>query len=200
MADPVTAGIGLLGIGLSAAGGIVGAQGAAYTGQAQKAQADYQAAIAGMNAKLAEADARYAEEAGVSEQVVAGLRGREAVGAIKAGFGAGNIDPTKGSARNVITSQEVVNQFNQEMILANAAKRAYGFRVQAAGDTAQGRLYTLAGQTAETAAGYGVTSSLLGAAGSVSSKYLQAKQSGLFSGAKQTGLFGGLFDQSTTTT
>jgi hypothetical protein len=62
------------------------------------------------------------------------------------------------------------------VIRANAAKKAYGFEVGAAEDVAQAGAYTVAGETSVTAGDIGAVSSVLGAAGSVSSKWLQASQ------------------------
>ncbi len=183
MADPVSATIAGIGLASSASGGIMGAIGSSYSGKANKAMYDYQAGIADINRRVAEQDAQYTRIAGEREAEIAGLKGREIVGATKAGFGAGNIDPTRGSAVNVLKSEATVNAANLNMIRANAAKKAYGFEVTAAEDTAQGRLFTMAGDTSMTAGEIGATSSLLGAVGSVSSKWLQGRQQGLWGGS-----------------
>ncbi len=187
MADPVSATvIGGIGLVSSAAGGLLGAYGSQYSGSANAAMYNYQAGIAKMNATLARQDADYTRAAGESEAVSAGLKGREIVGATKAGFAAGNIDPTTGSARNTLASEAVVNATNLNMIRANAAKRAFGFEVTAAEDTAQGRLYTMGAETSRVAGGIGAASSLLGGVGSVSSKWLQGQQAGLW-GSQSSG-------------
>jgi hypothetical protein len=67
------------GMAASAAGGILGAGGSMYSGEAQAAQATYQAGVARVNARIAQQDADYARAAGEEEaqQVVP-----EAVGSI----------------------------------------------------------------------------------------------------------------------
>lgn len=182
MADPVTAALAIGGMAATAVGGMMSAGGTMYAGEADRTKNLYQQRIADMNSTLAKQDAEYAIEAGTSEQVIAGLKGRQIVGSIKAGIGAANLDPTKGSAVGVIKSQEAANVANQKMILANATKRAYGFEVAAAEDTAQGNLYALSADTSMTAAKIGATASLLGAGGQGASMGMTASQKGVFSG------------------
>jgi hypothetical protein len=188
MADPVSATLAGIGLASSAAGGIMGAFGSEYSGQANKTMYGYQSGIAAINSQLAKSDAEYARVAGEREAEIAGLKGREIVGATKAGYAAGNIDPTTGSAKGVLTSEAFVNAANQNTIRANAAKRAYGFEVTAAEDTAQSQLYTMAGNTSATAGNIGAVSSLLGGVGSVSSKWLAGQQAGIFGGSSGSGV------------
>lgn len=185
MADPVsisavTSVLGGVGMGASALGALTGAEGSLYGGSASKAMYDYQAGIARVNASLAKADAEYERVAGERTAEIAGLKGREIVASTKAGFGAGNIDPTSGSAKGVLTSEAAVNAANLNMIRANTAKKAYGYEVTAAEDTAQAGIYDLAGRTSRTAGDIGAVSSLLGGVGSVSSKWLQGQQAGMW--------------------
>jgi hypothetical protein len=82
----------------------------------------------------------------------------------------------------VLSSETAITQQNEAITRANAAKRAYGFNVAAAEDTAQAGAYKVAASTSEEAGELGAVSSIIGGAGSVSSKWLQASQSGAFGG------------------
>ena len=166
-----------VGAGAGVLGGLTQAFGSLFSGQAQAAQMQYQAGVAQVNAQVADQNATYATQAGEVEAQQSGMQGRQVVGETKAGFGAGNIDVSTGSGKNVISSETEVTQQNQGIIRANAAKRAYGFEVGAAEDVAQAGAYGVAAQTSQTAGEIGAVSSILGAAGSVSSKWLQASQS-----------------------
>ena len=174
MADPVS--LATIGIGSAAAGGLTGAIGSLFSGNAQAGMYNYQAGVAQVNATLASQDANYAIQSGDVEAGQSGLRTRAQVGATKTGIGAGNIDVNSGSASKVIASETEIGQQNQGIIQANAAKRAYGFNVTAAQDTAQAGAYQTAASTSQTSGEIGAISSIIGGAGSVSSKWLQSGQ------------------------
>jgi hypothetical protein len=180
MADPITAIVGGVGLASSVAGGFFGAQGAEYQAQAQANQAQYQAGVARINAQIQKQNADYAIAAGEVEAQQAGIGTRQTVGAERAAFGAGNIDVNSGSAAQVQASEIAVGQENQSIIRANAARRAYGATVEGAMDTAQAGVYDVARTTALEAGDIGAVSSILGAAGSVSTKWLQGRNLGMF--------------------
>ena len=174
MADPVS--LAVIGMGAAAAGGGVSALGSLFSGQAQKNMYNYQAGVARANAVVAKQDAAYALASGEVEAQQSGMKTRFQEGATKVGIAAGNIDTSTGSAGKVIASETEIGQENEAVIRANAAKKAYGFEVGAAEDVAQAGAYTVAGETSVTAGDIGAVSSVLGAAGNVSSKWLQASQ------------------------
>ena len=167
MADPIT----IAALGATAGGAILGAVGKEDQASAQAAQANYQAGVAQVNAALAKQDANYSLEAGGVQQQQAGMREGAAIGQTKAAFGASNI--AGGSKSSVVASEIEVGQSNQGIIEANAAKRAYGYEVGAASDTAQAGALRAGAQADITAGNIGAASSILGGVGSVSSKWLQ---------------------------
>jgi hypothetical protein len=65
-------------------------------------------------------------------------------------------------------------------IRSNAAKTAYDFSTKATMDLNQATLDTMAGANARTAGDINAASSILGTVGSVSSKWLQGKQMGMW--------------------
>ena len=75
-------------------------------------------------------------------------------GRIKAGIAAGNIDVGSGSAAKVQSAQTAITQENEGVIRADSAKRAYGFNVKGAMDTAQAGVYKTAAATSLTSRGY----------------------------------------------
>ena len=173
MADPVS--LAVIGMGAGAAGGGVSALGSLFSGQAQSNMYKYQAGVAQVNATLAKQDADYAEAAGQEESQASGMKTRFQIGQTKAAFGASNV---AGPSQNRVVSSEIaVGQENEALIQANAAKRAYGFNVKAAQDTAQAGAYDVAASTSETAGELGAVSSVIGAAGNVASKWLDFSKS-----------------------
>lgn len=181
MADPVS--LGAVGIGSTALGALTSAFGAKYSGDAQAAMYNYQAGVARVNATLAQQDANYATSAGEVEAQESGMKTASEVAATRAGFGASNIDVNTGSHAAVTGSETEIGQFEQQAIRANAAKTAFGFNVKAAQDTAQAGAYDTAATTSKTSGDISAVSSLISGFGSVSSKWLQAKQVGIGSGS-----------------
>lgn len=167
MASPLA----LAGIGAGAAGSVIGALGKLGQGQSEAQMYNYQAGVAAVNAQIAKQDANYTLDAGGVQQQQAGMRERATIGATRAGFGASNV---AGASKNAVVSSEIeVGQQNQGIIAANAAKRAYGFEVGAASDTATAGALDFSASNAKTAGDIGAVSSILGGVSSVSSKWLQ---------------------------
>ena len=175
MADPAT--LATVGIGSTVAGGGIKAFGDYFTGKSQTAMYNYQAGVAAVNAAVAKQDAIYTRETGEVEAQQSGLRTRAQVGATRAGFGAGNLSTTTGSANQVLSSETKIGQTNEAVVRANAAKRAFGYDVAAAGDTAQAGADVMAGHYSRTASGVNIASTILGTVGNVAGKWLQAGQS-----------------------
>lgn len=173
MADPAT--LAIIGMGTGAAGSIIQGIGAQGQGASQAAMFNYQAGTAQISAQLAKQDANYATAAGEVEAQQSGMRTRSEVGQTRAAFGASNV--TGGSQDAVLKSEHDIGVENEELIRSNAAKRAYGFNVEAAKDTAQSSVYANAASTSKTAGTLGMISSLIGGASNVSSKWLQYGQS-----------------------
>lgn len=170
MADPVTIGA----MGLSAAGSVISGMGSTFAGQAQSNMYGYQAGLALQNAQLARQDANYAIGAGEVEAQQSGMKTRAEVGQTRAAFGASNV--AGASQDRVVKSETDIGQENQALIRANAQKRAFGFNVQAAKDTAQSKIYQTAAETSRESGQIGLLSSIIGGAGNVASKWMQYKQ------------------------
>jgi hypothetical protein len=164
MADPIS----MIAVGSMAAtaiGGGVTAMGQLQGGAAAKAMYDYRARIAQENAK-------YETALGERKAGELGMRQRAQAGQIKAAQGASGLDVSRGSAVEVQKSQGEIARIEQEDVRYSAARRAYGEETQAG-------LYTAAGKQAKTASYYEAAGTVLGSAGSVSDKWLQARSTGL---------------------
>lgn len=170
-----------MGIGASGLGGVTGAIGSVFGGEAQKSMYEYQAAVARINAGIAEQNASYAIAAGEAEAQQQGMKTRAEIGQTRATQGASGLDVNRGSAVDVRASEAEVGAMDQAMVRANAQRQAYGYRVQAMQETAQAQLDQMAGQNAQTAGIIGSFTSLLGGASGVSSKWMQATQLNLLS-------------------
>lgn len=157
-------------IAATAVGAGIQAEGAQYQGKAQANLYNYQAGVAQANKILADQDANYARESGEVSAQQSGMKTRTEVGETRAGFGAGNV---AGASVNAVEKSETeIGQDNAALIRSNAAKRAFGFEVESAKDTAQGQVYQSAAQTSRTSADISSLSSIIGGASQVASKWL----------------------------
>lgn len=161
--------LGIVSMVTSLAGGAVGmtgaktqAAGSEELGAAQATQALYQAQVARNNAKTAKQNSAWSMEAG---DVAAGnemMKTKAAIGTAKADQGASNVDVNSGSA---LTSRVGIDEMGTENALtirSNAAKEAYGYKVQGTSDTAEAGLLTQQAAYAKEAGSIGAESALIG--------------------------------------
>lgn len=176
----MAAAVGAIGIGSSLAGGILGAYGAEKSGQAQQQMYDYQAQVARINSQIDLQNRDYALNVGEIQATQEGMKAGQQFGQIRAAEGASNLDVNSGSAADVQRSQKQITAIDLTQIRSNAAKTAYDYDVKSVMDTNQASLDVMAGANAKTAGDIGAMSSILGSVSSVSSKWLQGNQAGLF--------------------
>lgn len=154
-------------------------------GRRAQAAADDQAGIADYNANVADLQAADALARGTEQEnkFRAGVRG--IVGSQRAGTAAGNIDVSYGSAVDVQADAAFLGEQDALQIRTNAAREAWGFQVQGEdlrrraavtrksgayaleAATAEGGAYRQAGKDANTAANYGIASTLIGGGSSL---------------------------------
>ena len=173
--------VGMSGLASSAAGGVFGAFGAAAKGKASQSMYNYQSGMAQLREKIALQNRDYSLQVGEDLASRFGIKARTEAGSLLAKQSASGIDVGSGSAVKVRESQKNVTDIDMATIRNNAARRAYGYEVEATTEGAQANLYTMAGQNARVAADFDVASSLISSASSVSSKWLQGQQAGLWS-------------------
>jgi len=235
MADPATMGIvslgstigkGLLDIGKS--GTQAQAQKLSIQGQMMKTMADafgmevqaeqygyeanknrYQAAVADMNKEISEGNAIYSLNVGEVEAQQVGMKARAELGEMTASQGASGINVNVGSSVRVRESMIELGDYSQKIVRTSAAKKAYGFNVEAMQYGAQADIYrytatqneaqaaeSLKGAAfarqgmglqqqamglADTAANINIMGSLVGTAGSVADKWTSGSMTGLTS-------------------
>lgn len=177
MADPVTL-TGLSIAGTAASGGI-SAIGQVQAGQAANQMYQYRAGVAQINSQIATENADYATKVGEVSAQTEGMKTRGAVGALRTRASASGIDVNTGSKSQVVESAEMVGEQNAAVARADAAKRAYGYHVEAMNDTAQGQLYRTAGAQEERAGDIKAAGTLIGTATSVATKWLGASSAGI---------------------
>lgn len=190
MADPLTA----VTLAATVAGGAVSAYGAASKGAADQAMYGYQAGVAQLNAKIAKQNADYTREAGGTVAYQSGLKTGQQVAQQKVAQSASGIDVNTGSAAKVRADTLELGQLDQSTIRTNYAKKAYGYEVEAATKEAEAGADLVAGSQAKKAANINVASSILGTVSSVSSKWMQGSQAGMFGGGSSSNPYYGPLD------
>jgi hypothetical protein len=153
---------------------------ATQAGLRAQAAADDQAGIADYNANVADLQAADAVARGTEQEnkFRAGVRG--IVGGQRASIAASNVDVGFGSAVDVQADAAFLGEQDALQIRTNAAREAWGFQVQgedlrrraavtrksgayaAEAGAVEGAAYRQAGKDANTAANYGIASTLIG--------------------------------------
>lgn len=160
----------LVGTGIQAVGGIKSANAMKKAGEQQRDAMESQADLADFNANVANLQADDAVLRGqLEEQRYRGLV-RGAVGAQRAGFAAGNIDISTGSAVDVQADAAVLGELDALTIRSNARREAWGYQVAASDYTKRGEIARKEGVYLEKAGGSQATAQRIStAAGIVSS-------------------------------
>lgn len=137
------------------------AEGRAAESQAQLT--DYNAAVAGLQAK--DAVTRGEEQANQFRS-----RTRALIGEQRAGFAAGNIDVGFGSAVDTQADASYIGELDALTVRTNAAREAWGYRVEATDQNNRARIQRQEGKNAVTAgkerakaSNYAAAGTLLGA-------------------------------------
>lgn len=177
MADPIT--LSTLSMASSAGGGILSAFGGIAEGKSQRQMYDYQAAVSRINADIDRQNAEWEINKGDIEGQQFGLKAGQQFGQIRTAQAASGLDVNTGSAKDVQDSQRKLTYMDEATIRSNAAKTAYDYTARAATDENQAKIYQTAGANAERAGYLKAASSIIGTAGSVSSKWLQGSQAGI---------------------
>lgn len=215
MADPISlTTMAAISLGTTAAGGIIGAKGAADAGSAQAAMLTaqgqqardtaaaqgrmytYQAGVAEMNRKIAEENATYAIALGETKAQLSGMETRATMAKTKASQGASGIDVNTGTNVAVRESEAEIGAYEQDVARADAAKESYNQKVKAWEAGTQADLYRMSAEDAKRAGSYAnmydvaasnarragninAATSILGAASSVSTRWMQFSKQGV---------------------
>ena len=168
---------------MAAVGTAVSAYGAIQQGQAAKASANYNAQIAENNRIIAEQNREYALRAGAAKAEQESLKGRVALGKIKAAQAASGVSGESESFGDVQVGAREANVLDVQNVLQRAQLEAYGFESQAANFEAESNLSRLEGANAAKAGKIGALGTLLSGAGGLGGQYATFKNAGMISGA-----------------
>lgn len=173
MADPAT--LATVGMASSAGGGLLGAFGKLMGGEAESSAFQYQAGVARINQQIAKGNADYSRKVGEVQAQQSGMKSAQDIGATKVAQSGSGVDIGKGSAAAVRETQSEVAQYDQGMIRSNAARKAYGYEVEAASEEAKANMAEASAKNAKSAGFIGALGSLLSGGSSVASKWLNYK-------------------------
>lgn len=176
--DPVT--LGTVGVAASAGGSLLGAFGKVFGGEAKAGMYSYQAGIARMREQVDLQNAAWAREAGEQHAMLSGFKTGQEIGGVTAKQGASGVQVGAGSSAQVTEGIHTAGLYDQGMLRYNAARKAYGFEVEAAGEKATAEMADRSAKFAKEEGWLGGISSLLGGATSVADKWLAGKQTGLW--------------------
>lgn len=163
--------LGLLAAGTTAkvVGDIKAGNAAEREGAAQQQVQESEAQLADYNASIADQQARDSIERGADEEARFRTSVRGMIGSQRAGFAAGNIDVSYGSAVDVQADAAFLGELDSLTIRTNAAREAWGYKVNATdlrqqADIARkgGRAALEAGRVRKSASRWGAASTLLG--------------------------------------
>lgn len=121
-------------------------------GAAAREASESQAELADYNAQVAELQATDAVDRGAESESRFRTQVRKTIGEQRAGFAGGNIDVSYGSAVDVQADAAFLGEMDALQIRTNAAREAWGFKVQAEDYRRRGEIMRKEGLNAEAAA------------------------------------------------
>ena len=125
-------------MGMQAGGTVVSAASQFFQGQYNKKIAKYNADVANMQA-------RDAIERGTEQEQQFRIGVRRMIGSQRVGFASQGVDVNKGSAVDVQADAQRLGELDALAIRSNAAREAWGFKVQATNYQNQGRMAAMSG-------------------------------------------------------
>jgi hypothetical protein len=146
-------------------GAVKQGQAAKKAGQAGQAAADDQASLSDYNAGVAELQATDAIARGTDEENRYRTQVRGIVGQQRAEFAGANIDVGYGSAVDVQADAAMLGELDALQIKTNAAREAWGYKVQAEDYRRQGQIQRKTGQQLAAAGNANASAAYIGAAG-----------------------------------
>lgn len=171
-----------IGTAASVAAGGVTAFGQASEGEAKAGSLGYQAQVARLNAGVARTNRDQTLTAGAAKAENAGIMARQRMGQIITAQGASGLDINGASATAVRDSQQRAGAKDQSAIYDNTARQAYGFEVEASNKELSAKMLDADAKSAKTAGYLKAAGTILGTASSVSGKWYDAKNNGVFNG------------------
>lgn len=163
---------------MNVGGAASSAIGSYFATATQKETLKGQAAVADVNARIAELGAQSVLNQGQREVGRQTMMAGKVKSAQRAAMAANGIDLGEGNAAEVQATTDIVKEIDSNTITANAVRSAFGYRTQAV--NYQNEALTKRTMGNALSPGMAATSSLLGSAASVASSWYGMKQAGLF--------------------
>lgn len=173
-------GLGTVGLATSAGGGLLSGISSIFGGLNKSSMLRYQAGIARQNQQIQSQNAEYERNVGEVKAQQSGMASRFQAGQILTTQAASGINVNSGSNKLVQQSQEDLAAHDQDVIRANAAKKAFGFDVEAAQEGSKASMYDIGASEAKTEGAVKAAGTFLGTAASVSDKWLWGQQKGMW--------------------
>lgn len=152
-------------------------------GKIQRRSAESQAELADYNEDVADLQAEDAVERGAEAESRFRTQVRGAIGAQRAAFAGGNVDVSFGSAVDVQSDVAFLGEMDALQIRSNAAREAWGFKVQAVDYRNRAAVMRREGANAEEAARINAGAIRAGGNAAATSNYFGAASSLLGGGA-----------------
>lgn len=156
------------------------AVGSYYSAATQKAALQGQAAIADVNARIAELGAQSALAQGQQQVANLTLKAGQLKGSQRAAMAANGIDLGEGNAAEVLASTDIMKEIDKHIVEANAVRSAWGYKTQAV-NFQNDALMKRAGADG-ISPGMAAAGSLLGSAGTVASSWYSLNKAGALKG------------------
>jgi hypothetical protein len=157
----------IIGVGMSIAGAVQNARGAKKAGDAANAAGESEAKRDEYNAGIADLQAQDALARGAVDESRFRTSVRGLIGSQRAGFAAQGVDVGSGSAADVQADAAYLGELDALQIRSNAAREAWGYRVEAADNRMAADVARKGGQAARTASRYQAAGTILGTGASL---------------------------------
>jgi hypothetical protein len=174
-------GLAIAGTATSAVASVKSGNAAKRAGEKQREASESQAELADYNADVADLQAADAIARGADEESKFRTSVRQMIGTTRADFGASGVDVGFGTALDVYADQAMIGEQDALQIRTNAAREAWGYKVQATdlrrrGDIArkEGVYLEAAGREAQGASRWAAAGTIAGGGASI----LQASRYG----------------------
>lgn len=156
-----------LAIEATVASAVVGGAGQVMSGYAANNAAKFNAGMSMNNATIAKQNSELAGQIGTAKAERSEMKTAAQIGATTASQGASGVKIGSKSFQDVRESEQKIGALEAMNIRSNAAREAYGFKVQEVSDVAQAKQYKAEGKAAVIGGYMGAAESALGAAAKV---------------------------------
>lgn len=159
--------------------------GAFFNAQGQRSSLKSEAAIAELNAKMADMSSQTALLSGQRQEQAVKLNAAQIKSAQRTSMAANGVDLGSTTAVNILTSTDVLSEVDAATVSANAARSAFGYQTQALNFRNKARSATATAKGINPLLAAGGT--LLAGAGTVAQSWYKLDQQGAFDKPSSTG-------------